>query len=158
LGERLVRNEEVSGSIPLSSTSLRRAAAETAAAKRVSAKPGCALVRAATPWQASFDGFKSRQPCLRAAMDSRRGSAQTERMEFTVTVCHDEKESVWFVQSSHVPGLNAEAPTLDALVEVISHLAPDLVAANLPMQAKTASDPVRLRVQHVVDAKSAHAA
>src|SRR5690349_18266471 len=40
LGERLVRNEEVSGSIPLSATRLRRAAAETATAKRASAKTG----------------------------------------------------------------------------------------------------------------------
>ncbi len=56
-------------------------------------------------------------------------------MHFNVTVCRDEKEGVWFVQSSDVPGLNAEAPTLDALVEAISDLAPDLVAANLPRLA-----------------------
>ncbi|HUE46946.1 MAG TPA: DUF1902 domain-containing protein [Aestuariivirgaceae bacterium] len=53
-------------------------------------------------------------------------------MQFTVTVCHDEDEGVWYVQSSDVPGLNAEAPTLDALVEVVTDLAPELVAANLP--------------------------
>ena len=37
LGERLHGMQEVSGSIPLGSTSLRRAAAETATAKRDSA-------------------------------------------------------------------------------------------------------------------------
>lgn len=53
-------------------------------------------------------------------------------MQFTVTVCHDEKEGVWYVQSSDVPGLNAEASTFDGLVDAITDLAPELVAANLP--------------------------
>jgi hypothetical protein len=53
-------------------------------------------------------------------------------MQFTVTVSHDEAERVWFVQSSDVPGLNAEAPTLDELVQVIADVAPDLIASNLP--------------------------
>jgi hypothetical protein len=53
-------------------------------------------------------------------------------MQYTITVSHDEKVGVWFVQDSDVPGLNAEAPTLDALVDVIADLAPELVAANLP--------------------------
>ena len=74
-------------------------------------------------------------------------------MQFTITVSHDEKEGVWFVQESDVPGLNAEAPTLDELVEVITDLAPDLVAANLP-----GTDSVTFCVQHVVEARAAHAA
>jgi predicted RNase H-like HicB family nuclease len=53
-------------------------------------------------------------------------------MQLTVTVCHDEREGIWYVESSDVPGLNAEAPSYDELVEVIADLAPDLVAANLP--------------------------
>jgi len=53
-------------------------------------------------------------------------------MQFTITVSHDEKEGVWFVQNSDVPGLNAEAATLDELVDVLADLAPDLVATNLP--------------------------
>ena len=53
-------------------------------------------------------------------------------MQFTITVSHDGKEGVWFVQNSDVPGLNAEAATLDELVDVIADLAPDLVATNLP--------------------------
>jgi hypothetical protein len=57
-------------------------------------------------------------------------------MRFTVTVAHDEIEGVWFVQTSDVPGLNAEASTLDALIEAISDLTPDLVAANLPNQTQ----------------------
>lgn len=52
-------------------------------------------------------------------------------MQFTITVSHDENEGVWFVQSSDVPGLNAEAPAVDELIEVIADLTPDLISANL---------------------------
>ena len=79
-------------------------------------------------------------------------------MQFTVTVCHDENEGVWFVQSSDVPGLNAEAPTLDALVEVVTDLAPELVAANLPDAGFGHGSTIPLRVEHIVNAKRAPAA
>jgi predicted RNase H-like HicB family nuclease len=79
-------------------------------------------------------------------------------MQFTVTVSHDEREGVWFVQSSDVPGLNAEAPTLDELVEIIADLAPELVAANLPDSGFEAGSTIPLRVQHVVNARRAPAA
>ena len=59
---------------------------------------------------------------------------------------------------SDVPGLNAEAPTLDALVDVIADLAPDLVAANLPGAIHEGGTPISLCVQHVVNARRAHAA
>ena len=67
-------------------------------------------------------------------------------MQFTATVGHDENEGVWFVQSSDVPGLNAEASTLDALVDVVADLVPDLVAANM---AGTSHSPA-LCVQHLL--------
>ncbi len=54
------------------------------------------------------------------------------RMQYTITVSHDEKVGVWFVQDSDVPGLNAEAQTLEALIDAITDLAPDLLAANVP--------------------------
>jgi predicted RNase H-like HicB family nuclease len=73
-------------------------------------------------------------------------------MQFKVTVSHDEKEGVWFVESSDVPGLNAQAPTLDALVHAIAQLAPDLVAANLPGAIRD-GDPIPKCVQHVVNAR-----
>jgi len=79
-------------------------------------------------------------------------------MQFTITVCHDEKEGVWFVQASDVPGLNAEVATLDALVDAIADLAPDLVAANLPGTVHEGGAPISLCVQHVVNARRAHAA
>jgi predicted RNase H-like HicB family nuclease len=67
-------------------------------------------------------------------------------MQLTVTVCHDEREGVWYVESSDVPGLNAEAPSYDELVEVIADLAPDLVAANLPDAGLDAAAPIPLRI------------
>jgi predicted RNase H-like HicB family nuclease len=79
-------------------------------------------------------------------------------MQFTVTVSHDEKESVWFVESSDVPGLHAEAPTLDELVEVIADVVPELVASNLPDAGFDAGSTIPLRVQHVVNARRAPAA
>lgn len=79
-------------------------------------------------------------------------------MQFTVTVCHDEADGVWFVQSSNVPGLNAEAPTLDALVEAITDLVPDLIAANLPDAGIEGGASIPLHLHHIVNARSASAA
>lgn len=79
-------------------------------------------------------------------------------MQYTITVSHDEKIGVWFVEDSDVPGLNAEAPTLDALVDVIADLAPELVAANIPEANRGSSIPVSFCVQHLVSTRTAHAA
>lgn len=79
-------------------------------------------------------------------------------MHFTVHVRHDDKEGVWFVDSSDVPGLNAEASILDALVEAIADLTPDLIGANLPGAALDEGTTIALSVQHVVRAGRAHAA
>ena len=48
-----------------------------------------------------------------------------------VKVSHDKAQSLWFVLSSDILGLHAEAETLDELVAVISDVVPDLVVANL---------------------------
>lgn len=48
-----------------------------------------------------------------------------------VFVTHDATDRVWFVDSSDIPGLNAEADTYETLVEVIMDLAPDLIDHNL---------------------------
>jgi len=77
-------------------------------------------------------------------------------MQFTINVSHDEDERVWFVQSSDVPGLNAEAETLDSLVEAITDLAADLVAANL--SEAVGSGPISFCVQHIVHAPRDRAA
>lgn len=88
-------------------------------------------------------------------MDSNRFKRHIPLMQLTVTVCHDEREGVWYVASSDVPGLNAEAATFDALVEVIADLAPDLVAANLPNAGLDSEATVPLRIQHIVSARRA---
>ena len=56
----------------------------------------------------------------------------SKQTTLAVTVSHDKKESVWHVLSSDIPGLHAEAETLDELVAVITDVAPDLIAANMP--------------------------
>ena len=83
-------------------------------------------------------------------MGNHRSRQHIQFMQYTVTVAHDEGEGVWFVQSSDVPGLNAEAATLDALVEVVAELAPELVQAN-----RGDRTPISIRVEHSFDAAPA---
>jgi hypothetical protein len=79
-------------------------------------------------------------------------------MELRVTVHHDITEGVWFVASSDIPGLNAEAPTYDSLVEAIVDLAPELIAANMPSAGGEGSKAFRLCVQQLIDGRHADAA
>ncbi len=81
----------------------------------------------------------------------------TAPMPFTVTVCHDEEEGVWFVQSSDLPGLIAEAPMLDALIEVITDVVPDLVATNIPDRSGLGPT-ISICVQHIVNTPRANEA
>ena len=74
----------------------------------------------------------------------------------TVNVAHDSEGGVWYVLSSDVPGLNAEASSLDELIAIISDIAPDLIAANLSEIGEVADIP--LSVQHTVNVSSKHAA
>ena len=76
----------------------------------------------------------------------------------TITVSHDEAGRVWYVISSDIPGLNAEAETLDELVDVIADLAPDLIAANLPSLAGRHPSQIPICVQHMVSIRRARAA
>jgi predicted RNase H-like HicB family nuclease len=47
-----------------------------------------------------------------------------------VKAAHDPEAGVWFVQSSDIPGLNAEADTLENLKEKLPNLILDLVSAS----------------------------
>ena len=77
-----------------------------------------------------------------------------KQKSLTVVVGHDKQEGVWYVLSSDVPGLHAEAETLDELVSIVADLAPELISANL---LGTAED-TPICIQHVVKTKSARAA
>lgn len=78
----------------------------------------------------------------------------SKQTTLAVNVSHDKQEGVWYVLSSDITGLHAEAETLDELVTVISDVAPDLIAANMPgTPADTA-----IRIQHMVNTKPARAA
>jgi predicted RNase H-like HicB family nuclease len=78
----------------------------------------------------------------------------SKNLALSVNVSHDKTEGIWYVLSSNIPGLHAEAETLDELVAVISDVAPDLLAANLP----NAPSDSAINIQHMVNAKPAHAA
>jgi hypothetical protein len=44
-----------------------------------------------------------------------------------VKAARDEEAGVWYVESSDVPGLNAEAATLEALIELLPPIVQDLI-------------------------------
>ncbi len=78
----------------------------------------------------------------------------SKQATLAVNVSHDKQEGVWYVLSSDIIGLHAEAETLDELVTVVADVAPDLIAANMPgTPADTA-----IRIQHMVNTKPARAA
>ncbi len=47
-----------------------------------------------------------------------------------VRIAFDEEAAVWYVEHSDVPGLHAEGPTADALMQRIPALVADLVEEN----------------------------
>ena len=56
----------------------------------------------------------------------------------------DAEAQVWFVTKSNVPGLNAEAATLEELREELMELVPRLVSANVPGSSETCEVPLEL--------------
>lgn len=44
-----------------------------------------------------------------------------------VGAARDEEAGVWYVESSDVPGLNAEAETLEALIDLLPPIVQDLI-------------------------------
>ncbi|MCE2483221.1 MAG: DUF1902 domain-containing protein [Alphaproteobacteria bacterium] len=51
-------------------------------------------------------------------------------MDDTVEAVWDPEACVWVAGSEDVPGLVAEAATIEGLVDVVDDLIPDLLAAN----------------------------
>jgi len=71
-----------------------------------------------------------------------------------VWVRRDEANRLWYVERSDIPGLNAEAASLDDLVEIIVDLAPDFIAANVPADNLPE---YAVCVRHLVNARRARA-
>jgi predicted RNase H-like HicB family nuclease len=80
-----------------------------------------------------------------------------EERGLQVIVSHDSDNGVWFVTESDVPGLNAEAESFDALVAIVTELAPELIESNLEAQPEDAAG-IPLRVLHTVHLRRAKAA
>jgi hypothetical protein len=59
----------------------------------------------------------------------------------------DAEAGVW-ISSSNIPGLVVEAATLDEFVELVSVLAPELLAENLGLQGKV---PLELRAHGLIE-------
>lgn len=79
------------------------------------------------------------------------------QLPLRVFVSHDAENAVWFVVESDIPGLNVEAASLDALVEAVSDLAPELISANLAGRQHDLGE-VALSIRHLVTVKPLQAA
>ena len=66
-------------------------------------------------------------------------------MAYRVDAAWDEEAGVWIATSDEVPGLCAEADSLDALIAVVLELVPELLAAN-GVATGAALDHVPIRV------------
>lgn len=64
----------------------------------------------------------------------------------------DPEARVWWAESADLPGLVSEAPTLDALIERVSAVIPDLLAtAGGPLAAGGPPQRVTFRVDRMVE-------
>ena len=53
-----------------------------------------------------------------------------QAMTFYIKAEWDDEAGVWFVDSTNVPGLNAEAATRHELLEILDDLVPELLVMN----------------------------
>lgn len=79
------------------------------------------------------------------------------QLSFRVFVSHDADNAVWFVVESDIPGLNVEAPSLDALVDAITDLAPELISANVADRDRAVRE-IPISIRHLVTVKPLQAA
>lgn len=79
------------------------------------------------------------------------------QLALRVFVSHDADNAVWFVVESDIPGLNVEAPTLDALVEVVMDLAPHLIDENIRDRVGSSRE-IAISISHLVTVKPLQAA
>lgn len=53
-------------------------------------------------------------------------------MNFIINVQWDDEAHVWYVEDSNVPGLVAEAPTVEAIQALLRVRVPELLELNMP--------------------------
>jgi hypothetical protein len=53
-------------------------------------------------------------------------------MKFNIDVHWDDEAHVWYVEDSNVPGLVAEAPTVEAMESLLRVRVPELLELNMP--------------------------
>jgi hypothetical protein len=53
-------------------------------------------------------------------------------MNFKIDVHWDDEAQVWYVEDSDVPGLVAEAPTVEAMQALLRVRVPELLELNMP--------------------------
>jgi hypothetical protein len=57
-------------------------------------------------------------------------------MNFKINVQWDDEARVWYVEDSNVPGLVAEAPTVEAIEALLQIRVPELLELNMPQLLK----------------------
>jgi hypothetical protein len=58
-------------------------------------------------------------------------------MNFKIDVQWDDEAGVWYVDDSNVPGLVAEAPTVEAMEALLLVRVPELLELNMPQLLKS---------------------
>ena len=78
--------------------------------------------------------------------------------KYVVDAFWDSEAHVWVATSDDVPGLTTEAPTLDALVERVNAVAPELLDENAHLVPGGRSSDEQISVQILSALDASHAA
>lgn len=78
--------------------------------------------------------------------------------KYIVSAFWDDEAKVWVATSDDIPGLTTEASTLDALVERVDAVAPELLDDNAQFVPGGRSADEQISVQIVSDLQTSHAA
>lgn len=78
--------------------------------------------------------------------------------KYIVSAFWDDEAKVWVATSDDIPGLATEASTLDALVERVNAVAPELLEDNAQFVPSGRAADEQISVQIVSDLPASHAA